>query len=106
MWKLYLICPLFKKGSAFMANIYRCVHLTVIFSNFAEKIIARDLLRHLHIGALGPHQWAFTPGLSSRDLVTALVMSWVLAFCTGFKVAGYLGDISGASFKTKKMPLF
>ena len=23
-------------------------------------------------------------------------MSWVLAFCTGFKVAGYLGDISGA----------
>ena len=80
-----------------MANNYRGVHLTAIFSKLAEKIIARDLLRHLHAGAFGPHQWAFTPGLSSRDLVTALVMSWVLAFCTGFKVAGYLGDISGQS---------
>ena len=79
-----------------MTNNYRGVHLTAIFSKLAEKIIARDLLRHLHAGAFGPYQWAFTPGLSSRDLVTALVMSWVLALYTGFKVAGYLRDISGA----------
>ena len=42
------------------------------------------------------HQWAFTPGLSARDLVTALVMSWILAVCTGHKVSTYLGDVSGA----------
>ena len=50
----------------------------------------------MHSGRLGNKQWAFTPGLSSRDLVTALVMSSILAFATGKKIAAYLGDISGA----------
>jgi len=34
--------------------------------------------------------------LSARDLVTALVLSWILAICTGYKIAGYLGYITGA----------
>ena len=34
--------------------------------------------------------------MSARDLVTALMMSWILAICTGYKIGGYLGDITGA----------
>ena len=41
-------------------------------------------------------QWAFIPGLSARDLVTSVIMAWILAVCTGNKIATYLGDISGA----------
>ena len=52
-------------------------------------------MHFLHSGKFGEYQWAFAPGLSARDLVTALLLSWILAACTG-KIGGYLGDISGA----------
>ena len=45
---------------------------------------------------MSQNQWAFTPGLSARDLVTASFLFWILAICTGNKIAAYLGDISGA----------
>ena len=96
VWRLHLICPLCKRGSAFAASNYRGVHLTAILAKVAERVIGRSLVTYLHTGKFGPHQWAFTPGLSARDLVTALIMSWVLAICTGKKVATYLGDISSA----------
>ena len=70
--------------------------MTAILAKIAERVIGRSLVAYLHTGKFGPHQWAFTPGLSARDLVTALMMSWILAACTGNKVAAYLGDISGA----------
>ena len=95
-WKLHHICPLYKKGSAFQAGNYRGVHLTAVLSKIAEKLIGQKLLHFLHSGKFGEYQWAFTPGLSARDLVTALFLSWILAACTGKKVGGYLGDISGA----------
>ena len=90
------MCPLYKRKSAFMAGNCRGIHLTAILSKVAEKVICKDFLKFLHSGRLGDKQWAFTPGLSSRDLVTALVMSCILAFATGKKIAAYLGDISGA----------
>jgi hypothetical protein len=95
-WKLHVICPLYKRSSAFQAGNYRGVHLTSILSKIAEKVIGRRLITFLQSGKFGPNQWAFTPGLSSRDLVTALMMSWILAACTGKKIVGYLSDITGA----------
>jgi len=53
-------------------------------------------VKFLQSGKFGPHQWAFTPGLSARDLVTSLMMSWILAISTGNKVGAYLSDITGA----------
>ena len=79
-----------------MSENYREIHLTAILAKTAERFIARDLIVFLHTGKFGPDQWAFTPGLSARDLVTASVMFWILAICTGNKIAAYLGDISGA----------
>ena len=95
-WRLHRICPLYKRNSAFQAKNYRGVHLTTIFSKLAEKLIGERLGKFLQAGKFGYDQWAFTPGLSSRDLITSLVMSWILAICSGKKVSAFLGDITGA----------
>ena len=96
MWKLHLIAPIFKKGSAYNAGNYRGVHLTSILSKIAEKLIGGRLVPFLQANAFGDNQWAFSRGLGAKDLVTMLVMSWVLAICSGKKVGAYLSDISGA----------
>ena len=54
------------------------------------------LIRYLQRSHFGRNQWAFSPGRSARDLVTALIMKWILAICKGLKIGAYLGDISGA----------
>ena len=41
VWKLHLICPLYKRGTAFSAGNYRGVHLTPILSKLAERIIGK-----------------------------------------------------------------
>ena len=86
LWQLHHICPLFKKGSAFVPGNYRGIHLTCILSKTAERFIGKQLISHLQNGHFGPNQWAFTPGLSARDLVTALVMQWILEICFGKKM--------------------
>ena len=97
IWRLHLICPLYKRGSAFIPGNYRGIHLTPILAKLAERVIGRQLVTFLQSGKFGSHQWAFTPGLSARDLVTSLMMSWILAICTGNKVGAYLSDITELS---------
>jgi len=96
IWKFHLIVPIFKKGAAFQPGNYRGVHLTTILSKIAERLIGAQLVPFLQKYTYGENQWAFSTGLSSRDLVTMLVMSWILAICTGKQIGGYLSDISGA----------
>ena len=76
--KLHQICPLYKRNTAFEAWNYRGVHLTNILSKVAEKVIGARLVKHLLTGKFGNDQWAFTPRFSARDLLIALVMSWIL----------------------------
>ena len=78
-WKLHLICPIFKKDSAFKPGNYRGVHLTTILSKVAERVIGNCLVKFLQHGSFGENQWAFTTGRSARDLVTVLMMKWILA---------------------------
>ena len=95
-WKLHVILLIFKKGSAFEVNNYRGVHLTCVLFKVAERVIGARLVSFLQKRSFGVNQWAFTKGLGSKDLVTMLVMSWILGICTGKKVGAYLSDISGA----------
>ena len=44
----------------------------------------------------GENEWAFRPGLDCKDLVTMLVMSWILGICSGKKIGIFLNDITGA----------
>ena len=95
-WKTHLICPIFKRGAAFTPGNYRGVHLTTILSKTAEKMVGAHLVPYLQRKAFGENQWAFTPKLSSRDLVSMLMLSFILAVCTGKKIGCFLSDISGA----------
>ena len=52
--------------------------------------------------AFGKNQWAFTPRLSSKDLVSMLMMSFILAVCTNQKIGAFLSDISGAFDRVSK----
>ena len=53
-------------------------------------------MKFLQQGKFGENQWAFTTGRSARDLVTVLMMKWILAICTGSQIGAFLSDISGA----------
>ena len=96
MWKYHLICPISKSGSAFVPGNYRGVHLTTILSKNAEKIVGAHLVPFLQKKAFGKNHWVFSPGLSSKDLVTMLMMSFILAVCTNQKTCAFLNDISDA----------
>ena len=79
VWKYHLVVPIFKRGAAFKPGNYRGVHLTTILSKIAEKMVALQLTPFLQRKAFGANQWAFSTGLSARDLITMLIMSWILA---------------------------
>ena len=94
--KKHLICPIFKRGAAFKPGNYRGIHLTTILSKVAERLVGIHLVPVLQRTAFGDSQWAFSKGLSSRDLVSMSMMSFILAVCTGKQIGGFLSDISGA----------
>ena len=49
-WRLHLICPIYKKKSAFKPGNYRGVHLTTILSKLAERVIGSCLVKFLQQG--------------------------------------------------------
>jgi len=102
VWKFHVICPIFKRGAAFMPNNYRGIHLTTVLSKVAEKMIGMHFVPFLQRKAFGPNQWAFTPRLGARDLVAMLMMSFILAVCLGKKIGGFLSDITGAFDRVSK----
>ena len=65
-------------------------------SKVAKRVIGEPLVKHLSMYHFGQNQWAYIQKRSSRDLITLCIASWILAICTGFKIGGYLSDISGA----------
>jgi hypothetical protein len=85
------------------AGNYRGVHLTTILSNLAEQVIGVRLGSFMQLKACGENQWGFSTGLGAKDLVTMLMMSWILAVCRDFKVGAYLSDISGAFDRVFKL---
>ena len=96
VWKVHLIVPIYKKLSAFNVNNYRGVHLTSVLSKVAERVIGVQLVALLQHNVCGENQWAFRTGVGCKDLVTMLLMSWILGICTGYKIGAYLGYISVA----------
>ena len=55
-WKLHLVIPIYKKGSAYKASNYRGVHLTTILSKVAERLIGHRLVEFLQRNAFGNDQ--------------------------------------------------
>ena len=60
------------------------MHLTPILAELAGgRQVVDQLVKLLHRGMFRMHEWAFTPGLSARDLITSVMMSLILAIYTG-----------------------
>ena len=62
------------------------MHLTTILSKRIGKMVGAHLVPYLQRKAFAENQWAFTPKLSSTDLVAMLMLPFILAVCTGKKV--------------------
>jgi hypothetical protein len=92
----YHLVPIFKKSVFVRPGHYRDIHLTTILSKVVERLIGIHPVSFLRRTALATNQWAFIAGLSSRELVTMLMMSWILAICTGRKVHACVSDINDA----------
>ena len=73
-----------------------------VLAKVAERMIGLHLVPYLTRTAFGNNQWAFTKGLSCRDLVTMFMLSWILAICEGKKIGAWLSDISGAFDRVSK----
>ncbi len=76
---------------------YRGIHLTPVLAKLAEHVIGEPLLRYFQDHNIyGTHQWAYRKFRSSRDLITLLTCSWILAFIRGYCIGAFAADISGA----------
>jgi len=101
-WRRHNVMPLFKKGSPYLPNQYRGIHLTAILSKTVERMIGQTLVPFLESKGFGNAQWAFRKRSSARDLVTMCLAKWIHLICTGFKIGVYLSDISGAFDKVNR----
>ena len=50
----------------------------------------------IRTNAFGENQFAHTPGRGARDALAHLVLTWVTALASGYKIAVYCSDVSGA----------
>ena len=98
IWKLHWICPLFKKGLVSNPEHYRGIHLTSQVSKIIERLIAHVFITPLFrsLSFYGDNQFAYTKGRGARDALAYFVLSCILAFARGEKVAFYQGDVAGA----------
>ena len=96
VWRLHLLCPIYKRKTVYLAGNYRGIHLTSTLSKVAEHIIGDALVSFLQQNSFGSQQWAFCKQRSAKDLVTALVLLWIRDICNGKKIGAYLSDIAAA----------
>ena len=69
-FKIAKIVPVFKEGNRHDFNNYRPISLLSSFSKLFEKIVAKQLLRYLHINdILYKHQYGFRAGHSTSHPV-------------------------------------
>ena len=71
--------------------------MTSQLSKAAERLFCSlfvaPLLRSL---SYGEFQFAYTPGRGARDAILFFVLTWLVAFSNGQRVAVYCSDVSGA----------
>ncbi len=67
-----------KKSAHNNPNNYCAVHLTPVISKAAERLPANFLVPYFgSSNSIGSHQWAYRKGKGAKDLLAALVASFV-----------------------------
>jgi hypothetical protein len=99
-------CLSLTKDAVFLPWNYKGEHLIKVLSKVTEPLMGVHRVSFLRRTAFGANQWAFSAWFNSRDLATMLMMSWILAICSGKKIIVYLNDINGAFDKVLELYLF
>ena len=95
-WRIHRLVPLFKRNQYFLPGNYRGLHITSLLSKVAERLIAHTLSPFLQHHGYGERQWAYRKGRGAKDLICYIMLTWILAICSGESIGVYLSDISGA----------
>ena len=92
------IFPLFKKGTGSKWENYRGIHLTVQLSKVAERVLAHIFIVPLskNVPIFGINQFAYTQERGCRDMIAFLILSWLIEFSRGRRVAFYRSDVTAA----------
>ena len=53
------------------------------------------------VGAFGNNLFAYLPKRGARDALAFVILTWILEWCCGNKIAVYCSDVSGAFDKVK-----
>ena len=96
IWVTHWIIPLFKKGSVFLPNNYRGIHLTAQISKVMERMLSALFVPQLSKFAFGQCQFAYRKEHGARDALAIYLLRWILAFNFGNKLGMYCSDVSGA----------
>jgi len=99
-WKYHWIFPLFKKGLRSCCDNYRGLHLTSQLSKCMERFIGTHFMYRLS-ASFGDTQFAYRRFHGSRDSLTYVVLTWLLSFAYGKKVALYCSDVASAFDRVK-----
>ena len=96
-WREHWVHPIYKKKSRADGRNYRGVHLTAQVSKVIERAIGGIFIPWVEkVGAYGPRQFAYTKGMSYKDVLALNVCSWLSLMSRGFLVGVYCSDVSGA----------
>ncbi len=96
-WRLHWVHGIYKRGSKALGKNYRGVHLTPQLSKVVERAVGSVVLPWLeHIGAYGPHQYAYSKGKGYKDVLAVNTCHWLLLLEQGYAVGVYCSDVGGA----------
>ena len=77
-------------------NNYRGIHLTAQLSKVVERILGKLFLPYMEsIETCGPLQFAYRKNRGLRAALDFNLMSWIMMFHLGKRVALYCSDVSG-----------
>ena len=87
IFKMASVCPLFKNGDPYNARNYRPISFLPIISKLLEKVVHRQLVKHLQLSSnatgLPAEQFAYRSNQSCEDAHALVNNSWQLMLDKG-----------------------
>ena len=100
IFKVANICPLFKNGDPYNARNYRPISLLPIISKLLEKVVHRQLVKHLQLFSNAPglpaEQFPYRSNHSCEDALALVINNWQLMLDEGSVCGVVFADMSKA----------
>ena len=94
------VCPVFKNGDPYNARNYRPISLLPIISKLLEKVVHRQLVKHLQLSSYAPglpaEQFAYRSNHSCEDALALVINNWQLMLDEGSVGGVVFADMSKA----------